>query len=131
MSTLSDSLICQEIFRSYTMEIITKMISGEGLTLFPLFLRVLSVIDVSFFFMTTGGGQLFQITVPAQFVDKTYLELLRWLQARNILLVGLYRSAMLDEDLPYVIVNCPHDTELREKDRAFVLASTEPEEKLL
>lgn len=105
VSSLSDSLICQEIFRSYTLEVLMKMICGDGV------------------------GQLFQIALPPNFEGKTYLEMFRWLTYRNVLPLGLYRAAQ-DDEPAYVFTNPPRDTVLRAKDRVFVLASAEPSEEI-
>jgi hypothetical protein len=109
------------------------MICGVGND-FP-FLPLLRAKRTFFFFFfrssfVLGVGQLFQIALPEQFEGKTYLELFRWLTYRNMLPLGLYRSPSIDNDLPYVFVNCPKATMLREHDRVFVLASTEPTENL-
>ena len=68
------------------------------------------------------SSNLWQIEIPEQFINKTFLELYNEFCDRNLIVLGLYRlPGARDNNNAYVYTNPEKDTLLTHKDKIFVL----------
>jgi hypothetical protein len=73
------------------------------------------------------SAKIYLTTPPRLFVNKRYDALVTHLLARNILAMGVFRSAgHLNSHLPFVFTNPPPNTIIGAEDRVFVLADEQP-----
>ncbi|EGC30996.1 hypothetical protein DICPUDRAFT_40636, partial [Dictyostelium purpureum] len=119
--TVLDSLLCQSHNNEYIRDVAHELAFGvNGLSQsYPTFGLSSFVNNDSKCFSRLVG-------VPAIFHGKTYGELLKYfLQQKNLLVLGLYRSKEpMNSPAPYVFT-CPHPTtKLYETDQAYVLSNS-------
>ena len=104
-----DTLICQSFFNPLTPLLVETFATGQE------------------------NQTMYQVDIPRTFIGREFLDLFRACNARNVLIIGLYRGACKSDKslLPFVFACPKKDLLLRKDDRMFVFANPSVVDKCL
>ena len=115
LSSIIDTLTCQTYYNKHISTIIQQLLSGYKHKMNQTLLDICENVGLR-------SSNLWQIEIPEQFINKTFLELYNEFCDRNLIVLGLYRlPGARDNNNAYVYTNPEKDTLLTHKDKIFVL----------
>ena len=116
ISSIIDTLTCQAYYNKHIVTIIHQLLTGG---------KNSSNHTLSYICENIGlkSSNLWHMTIPTKFINKTFLELYIEFCDKNIIPLGLYRlPGARDNNHPYIYTKPVPDTRLTHRDKIFVLA---------
>jgi hypothetical protein len=116
VSSIIDTLTCQAYYNKHIVTIIHQLLTGG---------KNSSNHTLSYICENIGlkSSNLWHMTIPTKFINKTFLDLYMEFCDKNIIPLGLYRlPGARDNNHPYIYTKPVPDTRLTHRDKIFVLA---------
>ena len=116
VSSIIDTLTCQAYYNKHIVTIIHQLLTGG---------KNSSNHTLSYICENIGlkSSNLWHMTIPTKFINKTFLELYKEFCDKSIIPLGLYRlPGARDNSHPYIYTKPLPDTRLTHRDKIFVLA---------
>ena len=119
LSTYLDAMTCQQYYNPHIVTIIEQLLSIEC-----------KVTNVFSLFDDLQQSNIWQVTIPDEFVNKTYSELFLYLLSKyGIITIGLYRlQDSKRNSCAYVYTKPKPYVRMTSKDRLFILSYSIPKE---
>ena len=116
VSSIIDTLTCQAYYNKHIVTIIHQLLTGGKNNANHTLSYICENIGLK-------SSNLWHMTIPTKFINKTFLELYMEFCDKNIIPLGLYRlPGARDNDHPYIYTKPLPDTILTYRDKIFVLA---------
>ena len=116
VSSIIDTLTAQAYYNKHIVTIIHQLLTGG---------KNSSNYVLSYICENIGlkSSNLWHMSIPTKFINKTFLELYMEFCDKNIIPLGLYRlPGARDNNHPYIYTKPAPDTQLTHRDKIFVLA---------
>ena len=115
VNSIIDTLTCQAYYNQHIVTIIHQLLTGGKNASNMLTKGALESVNLK-------SSNLWQIDIPENFINKTYIELFKAFCKKNVIALGLYRlSGAKDNNNSYVYTKPHPKTRLTPRDRIFIL----------
>lgn len=128
ISSIIDTLTAQACYNPHIVTILQQILVGKNFSGTNKFEEALEQAYGDKF----SEGNIWQIPVPEEMVNKTFDLLFKFLLDRNLVALGLYRlPGAIDNSYPYVSTNPSPSLNITMRDRVFVLGNHIPRDLIL
>ena len=122
INSIIDSLTAQAYYNSHIVSIIHQLLTGGNLDLGAGKFSLKKICDE----IGLKSSNVYQISIPNSFINKTFGELYDYFCDNNIVILGLYRlSGARDNNAGYVFTKPNEEIKITHRDKVFVVSTNE------